>query len=156
MFQYSGDKDKGAAVRDWIYRGGNINLYPGFRVTLYDAKGKIALDKRFDGKVLSGGKTDASRAKVIIANIESLFEENEPKPEEEPAVVDDDGYKVRFNESLTTAQVNKVLDAIDKSDGYCPCQPKGDGTKCHCVDFVKNKDIGEPCICGIYVKQKKK
>lgn len=64
-------------------------------------------------------------------------------------------YKVRLNEKLTTAQVNKVLDAIDANNGYCPCQPKGKGTKCHCDDFKKNKKTGEPCICSIYVKQDK-
>lgn len=64
-------------------------------------------------------------------------------------------YAVRLNEKLTTAKVNKVLDAIDKNDGYCPCQPKGDGTKCHCEDFVQNKGLGEPCVCKIYVKKAK-
>ena len=64
-------------------------------------------------------------------------------------------YAVRLNEKLTVAKINKVLDAIDKNDGYCPCQPKGDGTKCHCEDFVQNKGPGEPCICKIYVKKAK-
>ena len=63
-------------------------------------------------------------------------------------------YKVRLNEALTTAQVNKVLDALDKNGGYCPCQYKTKDTKCHCKDFREEKAIGEPCICKIYVKQK--
>lgn len=35
----------------------------------------------------------------------------------------------------------------------CPCQPKSRKTKCHCDDFRNNKQIGEPCISNIYVKQ---
>ena len=73
-----------------------------------------------------------------------------PKKTEPPAE-----YAVRLNEKLTTAKVNKVLDAIDKNDGYCPCQIRDEGTKCHCEDFVQNKGLGEPCICNIYVKKAK-
>ena len=47
------------------------------------------------------------------------------------------------------------LDAIDANGGYCPCQIKSASTKCHCADFRNKKAIGEPCICGIYVKQAK-
>lgn len=64
-----------------------------------------------------------------------------------------DDYKVRLNEVVSTKQVNSVLDAIDANGGYCPCQPKSRKTKCHCDDFRNNKQIGEPCICNIYVKQ---
>ena len=50
---------------------------------------------------------------------------------------------------------NKILDAIEKNGGYCPCQAgKSEDTKCHCKDFKENKKIGEPCICKIFVKQK--
>ena len=73
-------------------------------------------------------------------------------PEASQAVED---YKIRLNEKLTVAKINKVLDAIDNNDGYCPCQFKTEETKCHCKDFIENKKIGEPCICKIYVKQKK-
>lgn len=64
-------------------------------------------------------------------------------------------YKIRFNEAKTVKAVNAVLDAIDKCGGYCPCQPKLKDTKCPCVDFILGKEIGEPCICGIYVKMAK-
>ena len=77
---------------------------------------------------------------------------NDASNESSQAVED---YKIRLNEKLTVAKINKVLDAIDKNEGYCPCQFKTEDTKCHCKDFIENKKIGEPCICKIYVKQKK-
>ena len=65
-------------------------------------------------------------------------------------------YKIRFNPATTVANINAVLDAIDKCDGYCPCQPgHSAATKCHCADLRNNKALGEPCICGIYVKMAK-
>ena len=64
-------------------------------------------------------------------------------------------YKIRFNEKLTVKKVNAILDAIDKNGGYCPCQMQCPESKCHCKDFLENKGIGEPCICNIYVKQKR-
>lgn len=64
-------------------------------------------------------------------------------------------YVVRLNEQLTVAQINKVLDAIDKNNGYCPCQIQSKDTKCHCKDFKENKELGEPCICKIYTKKEK-
>lgn len=165
VFQYSGDKDKGKTLYDWIFTGTGIKYYPGFRITYYDAKGKIAIEKAVDGNTLRNNKTGATGAKAMIAALDKVFAKKpapapspeptpEPTPEPEPEVEGE--YKVRFNESLTTAQVNKVLDAIDKNDGYCPCQAgKTSDTKCHCSDFKNNKKIGEPCICKIYVKQKK-
>lgn len=64
-------------------------------------------------------------------------------------------YKIRFNEAKTVKAINKILDAIDANKGYCPCQIKSASTKCHCADFRNKKALGEPCICGIYVKQAK-
>lgn len=49
----------------------------------------------------------------------------------------------------------KTPDEIDKAGGYCPCQVPSADSKCHCKDFLKVKKIGEPCICGIYVKMAK-
>ena len=74
---------------------------------------------------------------------------------EEGIASSQEDFKIRLNEKLTVAKINKVLDAIDKNEGYCPCQFKTEETKCHCKDFIENKKIGEPCICKIYVKQKK-
>lgn len=64
-------------------------------------------------------------------------------------------YKIRFNEAKTVKAINKTLDAIDNAGGYCPCQVPSADSKCHCKGFLKVKKIGEPCICGIYVKQAK-
>lgn len=157
VFQYSGDKDKGQTVWNWIFKDGGVKQYPGFRITLYGADGKPVVDKATTGNDLRSKKTGAAGAKKMIAALDAVLAkkpvEPEPIPEKEDESSDD--YKVRLNESLTTKQVNKILDAIDKNDGYCPCQPRGEGTKCHCKDFIKEKKIGEPCICKIYVKQKK-
>ena len=64
-------------------------------------------------------------------------------------------YKIRFNPATTVDDINSTLDAIDANGGYCPCQVPSKDTKCRCVDFILGKEIGEPCICGIYVKQPK-
>lgn len=159
VFQYSGDKDKGATLHDWLFKKGGLKQYPGFRITLYDAKGKIVVDKAITGNDLRGKKTGAAGAKNMIATMDAVFAKKpsvdpEPTPEPTPEPEPEEAYVTRLNESLTTKQVNKVLDAIDKNDGHCPCQPAGEGTKCHCEDYIKNKKLGQPCICKIYVKQK--
>ena len=64
-------------------------------------------------------------------------------------------YKIRFNPKTTVDDINATLDAIDANGGYCPCQIKSAATKCHCADFRSKKALGEPCICGIYVKMAK-
>ena len=64
-------------------------------------------------------------------------------------------YKIRFNNAVTVDDINATLDAIDNAGGYCPCQVPSADSKCHCKDFLKVKKIGEPCICGIYVKMAK-
>ena len=64
-------------------------------------------------------------------------------------------YKIRFNPAKTVKAVNAILDAIDNAGGYCPCQVPSADSKCHCKDFRNNKALGEPCICGIYVKMAK-
>ena len=64
-------------------------------------------------------------------------------------------YKIRFNPAVSVDDINATLDAIDNAGGYCPCQIKSASTKCHCADFRNKKALGEPCICGIYVKMAK-
>ena len=156
VFQYSGDKDKGAVLHDWIFKKGGVKQYPGFRITYYDASGKIRLDYAVTGNQLRDSKTGATGAKNMIENLETVFSnapaQTSPEPEKEEEKAN---YKIRFNEKLTVKKVNAILDAIDKNGGYCPCQVKGEGTKCHCEDFLKNKKVGEVCICNLYVKQKK-
>lgn len=156
VFQYSGDKDKGKTVLDWIFKPGKIERFPGFRITLWSKDGtKIISDTFIEGNTLRGSKTKDDGAKQMVANLKKILAKKpaEPTPTPEPKPIAPD-YVVRLNESLTTAQVNKILDALDKNGGYCPCQVKTAGSKCHCEDFVKNKDYGVPCICKIYVKQK--
>ena len=163
VFQYSGDKDKGNVLHDWIFTKGKVKKYPGFRITLYDAKGNIVVDKTFDGNTLRGNKINAYGVKEMIKNLDVIISKKPaqvadtqtPSKPTTPAKPTTTAYVVRLNEKLTVKKVNSILDAIDKNDGYCPCQPKGDGTKCHCKDFINDKKIGEPCICKIYVKQKK-
>ena len=153
VFQYSGDKDKGKTLHDLIYKERKITQYPGFRITLYDpTTGKAVVDQYVTGNTARGSKTGATGAKNMVEYFKKVFAKAPAKPEPAPTPAADT-YKVRFNEKLTVAQINKVLDAIDKNEGYCPCQTKYDGSKCHCEDFVKNKGFGEPCICNIFVKQ---
>ena len=160
VFQYSGDPDKGQEVHDWCYKGTGLRAYPGYRVTLYDkTTGEMVVDECVDGNKLRKNKLKTEGAKNMIAGLDAIFAEKpedfdsdsssvpEPEPEED--------YKIRLNEAITTKQVNSVLDALDAKGGYCPCQPVSPGTKCHCEDFRYNKQIGEPCICNIYVKQPK-
>ena len=157
VFQYSGDKDKGTTLKNWIYKGTNLKYYPGFRITIYDAKGKIEYDIAVEGNKLRNSKSGTKGAKEMVAALKKILAQKQssdaPQADTTPVVGD---YKVRFNEKLTVKKVNAMLDAIDKNGGYCPCQAgKTAATKCHCKDFKDNKKIGEPCICNIYVKQKK-
>ena len=159
VFQYSGDKDKGKTLHDWIFVKGGVKQYPGFRVTLYDAKGKAVVDKAITGNDLRGSKTGATGAKNMTKALAAVFAKKPAKKDEDekpaPTPTPAEPYKVRLNEKLTVKQVNAILDAIDKNGGYCPCQPsKTADTKCHCKDFKEGKKIGEPCICKIYVKVK--
>lgn len=157
VFQYSGDKDKGKTVKSWVYNGTGLRYYPGFRATVYDAKGKIAFDVAIEGNKLRNSKSGATGAKEMVSNLSKILAnkpaEDVPSGDVTPAKEE---YKIRLNEKLTVKKVNAILDAIDKNDGYCPCQAgQTEDTKCHCKDFKENKKIGEPCICNIYVKQKK-
>lgn len=152
LFQCSADSDKGKKVHDWVYKK-DIHTYPGFLIVRYES-GKSAYAVRIEGNTLRESKTGATGAKKMVANLKKLFEQSPvPKPEPEPEPTDD--FKVRLNEAITTKQANAIMDAIDKNDGYCPCQEKGPDTKCHCADFLNNKKIGETCICKLYTKMKK-
>ena len=155
VFQYSGDADKGKKVHDWCYNGTGLKYYPGFRVTLYDAKttSKIAVDTAIEGNKLRGSKTGAAGAKNMVANLSAILAKKPSSGTTPAKPTTPTKYKVRLNEKLTVAKVNKILDAIDENNGYCPCQVKSADTKCHCKDFTANKKIGEPCICKIYVKK---
>lgn len=135
----------------------SAKLYPFIRV--YWKAGKV--DASASGGTWSGDSSKNANATKLVKKIQTLLKnfkpqieptpapEPTPEPTPEPVVC-----KVRLNEALTVAQINKVLDALDKNEGYCPCQVgKTADTKCHCKDFKENKKIGEPCICKIFVKK---
>lgn len=157
VFQYSGDPDKGQSLYNWIFKGTGVSKYPGFRITLYNKSNpnKIAVDRAMDGNTLRGNKVNVAGANEMISNLEAIFALRPKTSDKAKSSKKGETFKIRLNEKVTTKHVNKVLDAIDANDGYCPCQPKsvGDATKCHCVDFIKYKKIGESCICNIYVKK---
>ena len=147
------DKFEGTGFK--FARNNKLTDYPFVR--LYWPSGKVDTWKSGDG--WTGGIREGNLSKCVdkfLKNLKAALKgykpgEGTPAPAPAPAP---EKYKVRFNEKKTTAQVNKVLDGIDANGGYCPCQAKAANTKCQCEDFTKNKGIGEPCICGIYVKQK--
>lgn len=156
-FGYCGDKSAEDKLRgkgfNWCYQNGKIKQYPFVRIYL---EGKIDVTK--SGADLTGrGTKPGNESQILVNNLTKILKDYKPSCEPAPdaSVVPTTKYKVRFNEALTVKQINAVLDSIDNNKGYCPCQPKGTGTKCHCTDFKKNKGIGEPCICKIYVKQAK-
>lgn len=133
-----------------------LKLFPFVR--LYWKQGKVDICKTGDD--WTGGTGNSKGAtklvKALQAALKNYCPSCEPQPTPEPEPASGNGkYKVRLNEAMTVAQINTVLDAIDANDGYCPCQVgKTADTKCNCKDFKENKEIGEPCICKIYVKQK--
>ena len=48
---------------------------------------------------------------------------------------------------------NKIRQALDENDGYCPCRlEKTEDTKCMCKEFIE-QEYG-PCHCGLYVKER--
>ena len=59
-------------------------------------------------------------------------------------------------EKITLAElkeiVDKILDALDKNNGYCPCKlEKNNDTKCMCKEFREQKE--GYCHCGLYIKE---
>ena len=51
--------------------------------------------------------------------------------------------------TLTTDQnkAEKIIKAIYKNDGYCPCRlTKSDDTKCPCKEMMENHE----CHCGLF------
>ena len=150
------DKFNGTGFK--FARNGKLSTYPFVR--LYWKKGKVDLYKSggdLTGDSAKGAAKLVSTLKTALKNYKPASDTPDPTPapEPEPTPAPAEEYKIRLNEKVTTAQVNKILDSLDANGGYCACQIKEEGTKCHCVDFLEKKAIGEPCICNIYVKQKK-
>lgn len=57
---------------------------------------------------------------------------------------------IKFAKDKETTQ--KILDAVKKNDGYCPCRLiKDESTICVCEEF-RAAPAGETCHCGLYYK----
>ena len=58
--------------------------------------------------------------------------------------------KITYNQDKQI--VDKILDALDKNNGYCPCKlEKNNDTKCMCKEFKEQKE--RYCHCGLYIKE---
>lgn len=58
--------------------------------------------------------------------------------------------KIAYNQDKQI--VDKILDALDKNNGYCPCKlEKNNDTKCMCKEFREQKE--GYCHCGLYIKE---
>lgn len=58
--------------------------------------------------------------------------------------------KITYNQDKQV--VDKILDALDKNNGYCPCKlEKNNDTKCMCKEFREQKE--GYCHCGLYIKE---
>ena len=58
--------------------------------------------------------------------------------------------KITYNQDKQI--VDKILDALDKNNGYCPCKlEKNNDTKCMCKEFKEQKE--GYCHCGLYIKE---
>ena len=48
-----------------------------------------------------------------------------------------------------------IRQGLKDNDGYCPCVVNSKGQekyKCMCKDFRLNVKVGQPCHCGLYIK----
>lgn len=58
--------------------------------------------------------------------------------------------KIKYNQDKQI--VDKILNALDKNNGYCPCKlEKNNDTKCMCKEFKEQKE--GYCHCGLYIKE---
>ena len=58
--------------------------------------------------------------------------------------------KITYNQDKQI--VDKILDVLDKNNGYCPCKlEKNNDTKCMCKEFKEQKE--GYCHCGLYIKE---
>ena len=54
--------------------------------------------------------------------------------------------KITYNQDKQI--VDRILDALDKNNGYCPCKlEKNNDTKCMCKEFKEQKE--GYCHCGL-------
>lgn len=58
--------------------------------------------------------------------------------------------KITYNQDKQI--VDKILEELDKNNGYCPCKlEKNNDTKCMCKEFKEQKE--GYCHCGLYIKE---
>lgn len=55
------------------------------------------------------------------------------------------GWELNNNDQL----VNNLFKAIERNQGYCPCQVKSEGAKCPCTEYRDNNN----CHCNLYVQK---
>ena len=159
-FGCSSDKSKDDRFEGTGFTWARNNKLKDFPfVRLYWKKGKVDVYKSGDDWIGGKSVSVSTGAKNLVKNLKAALKNYTPEPAPAPTPTPEpepEPYKIRLNEAVTTKQVNAVLDAIDANGGYCPYQAKSADTKCHCKDFLQDKQIGEPCICNIYVKMEKK
>lgn len=62
-------------------------------------------------------------------------------------------YEYRFTDD--EKKKDKILDAIYKNGGYCPCRvDHTEDTVCMCKDFREQTEAGM-CHCGLFYKEPK-
>ena len=61
--------------------------------------------------------------------------------------------KIHINPNKEIAEM--IRQGLRENDGYCPCIINSYGQekyKCMCEDFRLNTKAGQPCHCGLYIK----
>lgn len=60
--------------------------------------------------------------------------------------------KIIFNDEISKEAREKILQAIEYNDGYCPCRiEKTKDNLCQCKEFRDAKS-NIKCYCGLYKK----
>lgn len=57
--------------------------------------------------------------------------------------------RVKVTEDADVAA--EIRAGLRENNGYCPCKPVSEETKCMCKEF-REQESG-PCYCGLYVKE---
>ena len=159
----SSDDKYGGKGYTWCWKSQSLNLFPFVRFYWKAKKGtkladgttlaadKVVIDKAVIGDKFDNYKDKADGAKYAVSYAKKIYKQYIPATAEEVETP----YKVRFVRDVTGSEINGLLDSLDENGGHCPCQVPSADTVCHCKDFLKNKKIGEPCICGVYMKEAK-
>jgi len=62
--------------------------------------------------------------------------------------------KIRVTENKELATI--IRQGLKDNNGYCPCIYQSQGKeeyKCICKDMRENVKVGQPCHCGLYIKE---